>query len=78
MPSSTSPEDEIVNRMTGEYLLSEFKKYPETTQRIFHLFYVNGLTVEQVSKALNVPTGTIKSTLSRTRRKLKKQLKLKT
>lgn len=73
---STSPEDDLVNRMTGEQLLAEFKKYPETTQRIFHLFYENGLTVDQIGKALNVPTGTIKSTLSRTRRKLKKQLNL--
>lgn len=75
--SSTSPEDDIVNRLTGEQLLVEFKKYPETTQKIFHLFYVKGLTVEQISKALNVPTGTIKSTLSRTRRKIKNQLNLK-
>ena len=77
VPASASPEDDLVNRMTGEQLIAEFKKYPETTQRIFHLFYAKGLTVEQISKALNVPTGTIKSTLSRTRRKLKNQLKLK-
>ena len=73
---NASPEDDLVNRLTGEQLLNEFKKFPETTQRIFNLFYVNGLTVEQISKALNVPTGTIKSTLSRTRRKIKKSLKL--
>lgn len=74
--SDTSPEDDIVNRLTGEQLLVEFKKYPETTQKIFHLFYAKGLTVEQISKTLNVPTGTIKSTLSRTRRKIKNQLNL--
>ena len=73
---NTSPEDDLVNRMTREQLMIEFKKYPEQTQRIFYLFYVKGLTVLQISKALNVPTGTIKSTLSRTRRKLKNQLKL--
>lgn len=80
LPSVTdnmSPEDDLVNRMTREQLKAAFKKYPETTQRIFHLFYVKDLTVEQISKTLNVPTGTIKSTLSRTRRKLKNQLKLK-
>lgn len=71
---SASPEDDLVNRMTGEQLKTVFKKFPETTQRIFHLFYVEGLTVAQISKALNIPTGTIKSTLSRTRRKLKNQL----
>ena len=75
--SDTSPEDDLVNRMTVEQLLNEFKKYPETTQKIFYLFYTKGLTVEQISKALNVPTGTIKSTLSRTRRKIKNQLNLK-
>jgi len=75
IPDSTSPEDDLVNRTTREQLKAEFKKYPEKTQRIFYLFYVKGLTVEQISKALDVPTGTIKSTLSRTRRKLKNQLK---
>lgn len=74
--TSSSAEDDLVNRMTYEQILAEFNKFPETTCKVLKLFYVNNMTVEQISEKLNVPTGTIKSMLSRTRRKLKKHLKI--
>lgn len=75
--TSCSAEDDLVNRLTYEQILAEFEKFPETTCKVLKLFYVNNMTVEQISEKLNVPTGTIKSTLSRTRRKLKNKLKIK-
>jgi RNA polymerase sigma-70 factor (ECF subfamily) len=72
---SSSMEDDLVNRMTYEQILAEFEKFPETTCKVLKLFYANNMTVEQISKKLNVPTGTIKSMLSRTRRKIKETLK---
>lgn len=74
--SSSSMEDDLVNRMTYKQILAEFDKFPETTRKVLKLFYANNMTVEQISEKLNVPTGTIKSTLSRTRRKIKKSLKI--
>ena len=74
--SSSSMEDDLINRMTYEQILAEFDKFPETTRKVLKLFYANNMTVEQISEKLNVPTGTIKSMLSRTRRKVKKQLNL--
>ena len=71
---SGSLEDEIVNRLTYERLLTEFNKFPHTVRKVCKLFYVNNLTVEQIGKRLNMPKGTVKSTLSRTRRKIKKHL----
>lgn len=73
---SSSLENDLINRMTYKQILAEFDKFPETTRKVLKLFYANNMTVEQISEKLNVPTGTIKSTLSRTRRKIKKQLKL--
>ena len=73
---SVSTEDDLVNRMTYKQILAEFNKFPETTRKVLKLFYANNMTVEQISKKLNVPTGTIKSMLSRTRRKVKKSLKI--
>lgn len=70
-----SDEDEVVNRMTSEAIMKILSQYPEQTQRIFELFYVENLTVLQISEQLKIPTGTIKSILSRTRKKLQKQLK---
>jgi len=68
-------EDDLVNHLTYKQLTAEFEKLPETTRKIFELFYIDNLPVKKISKALSIPTGTIKSTLSRTRRKIKKQLK---
>lgn len=73
---SSSGEIDLVNRITYEQLMAEFDKFPETVRKVFRLFYENNMTVEEISNALNVPTGTIKSMLSRTRRKIKKQLKI--
>ena len=74
--ASSSMEDDLVNRMTYEQLLAEFDKLPETTRKVLKLFYAHNMTVEQINEKLNVPTGTIKSMLSRTRRKIKKKLKI--
>ena len=74
-----STEDDLVNHLTYKELLSEFNKLPEVTRKIFEMFYVNNNTIEEISEAFypKIPTGTIKSTLSRTRKKLKQRLKLK-
>lgn len=73
---SGSAEDDVVNRMTYDSLIGEFDKLPDTTRKVLRLFYVNNMTVEQISDALRVPTGTIKSMLSRTRAKIKKHLNI--
>ena len=72
---SESYENDLVNRMTYEQLLYQFNELPESTRKVFELFYENSMTVEEISKALKMPTGTIKARLARTRRKLKKHLK---
>lgn len=69
-----STEDDLVNRITEKQLLAEFNKLPETTRKVFQLFYEEDMTVTEISEALKIPTGTIKSTLSRTRRKIKQRL----
>lgn len=67
-------EDNSSDFLTDERLIAEFNKLPEETKRIFKLYYQKGMTVKEVSDALRIPTGTIKSTLSRTRRKIKNNL----
>ena len=71
--SIASTEEDLINRLTYKRILEEFDKLPDTTRKVCNLFYVNNLTVEQISKALKMPTGTIKSTLFRTRKRIKKQ-----
>lgn len=72
--TSSSEEEDLVNLLEYESVLKEFKKLPEKTQKIFNLFYVEDLTVDEISKVLKTPTGTIKAALSRTRRKIRNNL----
>lgn len=74
-----STENDLVNHLTYKQLLSEFETLPTITRKIFERFYIDNMTVEEISRSFNpkIPTGTIKSTLSRTRRKLKQRLNLK-
>ena len=71
--SISSDETDLVNQLTFEQVMEELKTFPEHVQKIHQLFYVESMTVEQISKALRIPTGTIKSILARTRVKLKNQ-----
>ncbi len=68
-------ENDMVNRLTYERLIKEFDQFNPTHKQICLLFYQDNLTVEQISKTLNISPGTIKSILSRTREKIRKKLK---
>lgn len=67
---------DVVDQITVNQLFNLLKQYPTSTQRIFELFYIKNMTVEKINKVTGIPTGTIKSTLARTRRKLQQQLKI--
>ena len=67
-------DEDLVNQLTYNQILAEFEKLPESTRKVFVLFYKDNLSVNEISKALKIPKGTIKSTLSRTRRKIKQSI----
>ncbi len=73
--SLSSSEDDLINRMTYERIIQCFEDLPPINRQINKLFYVENLTVVQISEILNVPTGTIKSVLFRTRKRIRKQFK---
>lgn len=50
------------------------KELPEKLKICIVLYYFNGLSVEETSKCLNIPVGTVKSRLSKARKILKKEL----
>ena len=70
-----STECDMVNRMTYDQLIKEFDRFSPVHKQILLLFYKDNLTVEQISKSLNISQGTIKSILSRTRKKIIKRFK---
>lgn len=66
-------EDDLVNHLTYLQVVDSFKKLPSKKRKILELFYVQNMTAEDISKLLNMPKGTVKATLSRTRKELKWQ-----
>ena len=63
--------DSPVDKMTYDQVVEEFKKFPEDVRKVFKLFYVDNLKCDEISKITGMPTGTIKSHLSRKRKLLK-------
>lgn len=60
-----------VDRLTYNQVVEEFKRFPEDVRKVFKLFYVDNLKVDDISAVTGIPVGTVKSHLSRKRKKLK-------
>lgn len=69
-------EREYVDRMTYDKVIAMFSKLPPSYRDVCYMFYVDNMTVQQISEALNMPTGTIKSDLHRMRKILQTRLKI--
>lgn len=68
--------ESTVDEITYNQILEVIRQFPEDVRKVFELHYVEHLTVAEISDALNIPEGTVKSHLSRKRKVLKKLLKL--
>lgn len=65
-------EDDLVNHLTYLQIVDDFKKLPTKKRNVLELFYVQNMTVEDISKSLDIPKGTVKAILSRTRNTIRK------
>lgn len=72
---SEDDESSTINKLTYDYFIEQLNHLSPLYRDICTLFYKDNLTVKQISDILNVPTGTVKSYLHRTRKRLQKQLK---
>lgn len=66
-------ENDLVNRMTFERISACFASLPVMHKQVNLLYYNENMTVSQISKTMNIPKGTVKSVLSRTRKIIKKK-----
>lgn len=64
-------ESDYINKMTYDTLIDMFDKLPPSYREACKLFYIENMTIAQISEALNMPKGTIKSNLHRMRKILK-------
>lgn len=73
--STPSLENELVNHISCERIFKEIENLPKDARMVFKLFYKNDLTVDQIANRLKMPKGTVKSHLSRSRKRIKNKLK---
>lgn len=73
--SSDDNEMSTINRLTYEFIIDKINLLPPSYRDICILFYKEGLSIDQISIALHMPNGTIKSILHRARNLLKTFLK---
>jgi RNA polymerase sigma-70 factor (ECF subfamily) len=71
---SIDNEETSADSSSYNQVLEVIKRFPEDIRRIFELYYVEHLTVAEISDVTKIPTGTIKSHLSRKRKLIKKLL----
>lgn len=74
MSESSTDELDLVNQVSYEQILKEVDSLPNAARKVFKLFYLCNLTMEQISKRLHLPKGTVKSHLSRSRRRIKNKI----
>ena len=57
-----------------DHLYMAIMELPEDLRILVTLYYIEGFSQKEISEILEIPTGTIKSKLSRARDSLKEQL----
>ena len=69
-----SPENKALEQDLKRRLLEAVRAMPPLDKEIFLRYYYEYQTMEQIAAAMEIPIGTIKSRLSRGRRKLRQAI----
>lgn len=72
----TSTLDEIVNEDENERLRKLVDKLPEKMKIVILMHYMENMSVEEIAKALKIPTGTVKSRMHQAKSKLRERLEI--
>jgi RNA polymerase sigma factor (sigma-70 family) len=67
--------DNDFNEFNEKLLLKAIKALPYNQQAVIHLFYLESYSLKEISKLLDLSTGTVKSRLFKARELLKQTLK---
>lgn len=68
-------EEQEVETFRDSQLLEEVQKLPAKYRAVIHLFYYEELSIEEISHVLKQKPSTVRTQLTRARRKLKEVLK---
>jgi RNA polymerase sigma-70 factor, ECF subfamily len=72
--TSQSPEAETMRSQIAKLLERAIANLPEALRPVFVLREIEGLSVEETAEALQIPTGTVKTRLLRSRHRLQREL----
>ena len=72
---ATTPQEELEERENSEWLQSRLQRLPKAEREVWQLFYDEGLTVEEISKARGISVGTVRKTISNVRSTLRKDVR---
>ncbi len=72
--TSQSPEAETMRTQIAKLLEHAIANLPEALRPVFVLREIEGLSVQETAEALQIPAGTVKTRLLRSRRRLQREL----
>jgi RNA polymerase sigma-70 factor (ECF subfamily) len=72
--ASQSPEAETMRKQIAKLLERAIANLPEAFRPVFMLREIEGLSVDETAEALQIPAGTVKTRLLRSRRILQREL----
>ena len=70
------PEGEAIRKETALEVRSGIKQLPEKLQLVLYMYYTAEMSLEEISQALHIPRGTVKSRLYKGRNQLKEYLEV--
>lgn len=68
------PENVFFQNHISEEIMWHFHALPEEYRNVFSLFHFNGYTYAEISSAVKIPVGTVKSRIHRARQYLKESV----
>lgn len=74
LPLQPGPERLVFSRLESEAIQAAVAKLPGDYQNVLMLSDVAGLSYQEISDALGVPVGTVRSRLSRARNRIRRSL----
>jgi RNA polymerase sigma-70 factor, ECF subfamily len=72
--SAEAPDEQAVRAEEGERVRRAVSRLPEPERSVVLAYYLGDMSVAEISRALNMPQGTVKTRLHRGRQGLRKEL----
>lgn len=76
MDTCVQPEGELIRKETIQEVRSKIKLLPEKLQIVILMYYTAEMSLQEISQALHIPEGTVKSRLYKGRKQLREFLEV--